>query len=56
MVQTTFVFLRAELLRGRMTPVEYRERARALWEALEADSRVAEVIGRADEARVLLSS
>lgn len=55
-VQTTFVFLRAELLRGRMTPVEYRERARALWEALEGDSRVAEVLERADESRALLSS
>jgi predicted PolB exonuclease-like 3'-5' exonuclease len=54
-VQTAFVFLRAELLRGRMTPVEYRERAKALWEALEADSRVAEVLARADEARALLS-
>lgn len=54
-VQTTFVFLRAELLRGRMTPVEYRERARALWEALEGDSRVAEVLERADESRALLS-
>ncbi len=54
-VQTTFVFLRAELLRGRMTRDEYRARARSLWEALEKDARVAAVLEQADSARVLLS-
>jgi len=54
-VQTTFVFLRAELLRGRLTQVEYRERARALWDALEQDRRVLAVLQRADKARVLLT-
>jgi predicted PolB exonuclease-like 3'-5' exonuclease len=54
-VQTTFVFLRAELLRGRMTRDEYRPRARSLWEALEKDARVAAVLKQADSARVLLS-
>lgn len=54
-VQTTFVFLRAELLRGRMTRDEYRARARSLWEALEKDARVAAVLEQADAARVLLS-
>ena len=30
-VQTTFVFLRTELLRGRLTQDEYRVRAQSLW-------------------------
>lgn len=54
-VQTTFVFLRAELLRGRMTGEDYRDRASALWAALEEDPRVAEVLARADKARALLT-
>ena len=53
-VQTTFVFLRAELLRGRMAREEYRERARALWDALEEDTRVKAVLERADRSRALL--
>lgn len=53
-VQTTFVFLRAELLRGRMTREEYRARAGALWAALEEDPRVAAVLEKADKARALL--
>ncbi len=55
-VQTTFVFLRTELLRGRMTRDEYRERAQSLWDALEGDSRVAEVFARARKSRALLSN
>ena len=38
-VQTTFVFLRAELLRGRLTREDYRARAAQLWDALSADRR-----------------
>jgi len=55
-VQTTFVFLRAELLRGRLTQAEYRERARALWDALEQDRRALPVLQRADKARAILSA
>jgi predicted PolB exonuclease-like 3'-5' exonuclease len=55
-VQTTFVFLRAELLRGRMTPDEYRARAAALWDGLAEDSRVAEVLEKADREKALLIS
>ncbi|HSN82486.1 MAG TPA: 3'-5' exonuclease [Polyangiales bacterium] len=54
-VQTTFVFLRVELLRGRLTPDEYRTRATALWDALEQDSRVVPVLQRADRSRALLN-
>ncbi|MGB8328656.1 MAG: 3'-5' exonuclease [Polyangiales bacterium] len=55
-VQTTFVFLRTELLRGRLTRAEYRERARALWDSLEQDRRALPVLQRADKARALLTS
>lgn len=54
-VQTTFVFLRAELLRGRLDELAYRERAKALWDALEQDPRVATVLEQADKSRALLS-
>lgn len=54
-VQTTFVFLRAEILRGRLSPNDYRLRAGALWEALEGDSRVAPVLQRANKGRALLT-
>ena len=54
-VQTTFVFLRAELLRGRMTREDYRVKAQALWAALDKDPRVADVLERADRAKVLLT-
>ena len=53
-VQTTFVFLRAELLRGHLDVASYREVARGLWDALRHDERVAEVLDEADEARALL--
>ncbi len=55
-VQTTFVFLRAELLRGRLTQAKYRECARALWDALEQDRRALPVLQRADKARAILSA
>ncbi len=54
-VQTTFVFLRAELLRGRLSPEDYRVRAALLWDALAQDPRVAAVLQSADKARTLLS-
>ena len=54
-VQTTFVFLRAELRRGRLSELAYRERANALWDALEQDVRVATVLEQADKIRALLS-
>ncbi|MEM7136744.1 MAG: 3'-5' exonuclease [Myxococcota bacterium] len=53
-VQTAFVFLRAELLRGRIDVADYRARARALWDSLAADDRVAEVLEQADAVRALL--
>jgi predicted PolB exonuclease-like 3'-5' exonuclease len=54
-VQTTFVFLRSELLRGRLSQADYRERARALWDALEQDPRVLPVLQRANKPRALLT-
>ena len=54
-VQTTFVFLRAEILRGRLSPDDYRQRAGTLWKALEGDSRVAPVLQRANKGRALLT-
>jgi predicted PolB exonuclease-like 3'-5' exonuclease len=54
-VQTTFVFLRSELLRGRLSQTDYRERARALWDALEKDPRVVAVLERANKSLALLS-
>ena len=54
-VQTTFVFLRSELLRGRLSREGYRERARELWDALEQDRRVLAVLERADKPLALLS-
>ena len=54
-VQTTFVFLRSELLRGRLSKDEYRNRAEALWSALERDPRALPVLERANKAQALLS-
>lgn len=54
-VQTAFVFLRAELLRGRLSPDDYRARATLLWDALAKDPRVAAVLEQADKARTLLT-
>ncbi len=53
-VQTAFVFLRVELLRGRVSPQDYRACALALWNALEKDSRVNAVLGEADRTLALL--
>ena len=53
-VQTAFVFLRVELLRGRLDVAQYRERARGLWDALAADPRAKPVIDASDRRRVLL--
>lgn len=55
-VQTAFLFLRAQLLRGHVDRATYHTRARALWEALEPDARVAPVLTAADRERVLLSA
>lgn len=55
-VQTTFVFLRAEILRGRLSPDDYRARAGALWDALETDARVAPVLERANKDSALLTA
>jgi len=55
-VQTAFVFLRTELLRGRLTPPEYRERAQALWNTLEQDPRVLPVLNRANKPQALLTA
>jgi 3'-5' exonuclease len=54
-VQTTFVFLRSELLRGRLSRDEYRKRAEALWTALETDPRALPVLERANKVQALLS-
>jgi predicted PolB exonuclease-like 3'-5' exonuclease len=53
-VQTTFVFLRAEILRGRLSPDDYRARAELLWDALAEDPRVAAVLEKANKSRALL--
>lgn len=55
-VQTTFVFLRSELLRGRLSRDDFRTRAELLWDGLAQDPRVAAVLEQADKARALLSS
>jgi predicted PolB exonuclease-like 3'-5' exonuclease len=54
-VQTTFVFLRTELLRGRLTQDEYRTRAQSLWDALEQDPRVLPVLQQANKPLALLT-
>lgn len=53
-VQTMFVFLRSELLRGRLDRVAYRARAEALWSQLWEDSRVRPVLERANKPQALL--
>ncbi|MCA9581070.1 MAG: 3'-5' exonuclease [Myxococcales bacterium] len=53
-VQTAFLFLRTELLRGIIDRETYRDRARALWDALAPAPRVAVVLDRSDRATVLL--
>jgi predicted PolB exonuclease-like 3'-5' exonuclease len=53
-IQTTWVFLRSELLRGRLTTDEYRARAEALWATLEQDPRALPVLTHANKAQALL--
>jgi predicted PolB exonuclease-like 3'-5' exonuclease len=53
-VQTTFVFLRTELLRGRLSQDDYRSRAQSLWTALEQDPRVLPVLEQANKRQALL--
>jgi predicted PolB exonuclease-like 3'-5' exonuclease len=53
-VRTTFLFLRYELLRGRVDRPMYSELATELWDAVFNDPRVEPVFGPADRARVLL--
>jgi len=54
-VQTTFIFLRTELLRGRLTQDEYRTRAQSLWDVLERDPRVLPVLQQANKSLALLT-
>lgn len=53
-VQTALLFLRVELLRGRLDRGTYRARARALCDALAGDPRVQPVLDAADRGRLLL--
>lgn len=53
-VQTAFLFLRFELLRGRLDRDGYRERAEALWSAVISDPRTRGALDGANEAQVLL--
>jgi len=53
-VQTAFVFLRCELLRGRVDRDGYRHAAAGLWNALSDDERVSEVLERSERERLLL--
>ena len=55
-VQTAFVFLRTELLRGRLTQDQYRARAQSLWTALEQDPRVLPVLQQARKPLALLTN
>lgn len=54
-IQTTFVFLRAELLRGKISQDQYREHASALWQSLEQDPRALPVLQRANKPQTLLT-
>lgn len=53
-LQTAYLFLRCELLRGRLDRATYQERAYGLWEALADDARVQPVFAASDRARLLL--
>lgn len=55
-LQTAFVFLRCELLRGRIDRKTYCERARALADALGGDPRVKPVLDAADRQRLFLEA
>jgi len=51
--QTALLFLRFRLLQGLIAADTYRERTAALLDALAADARIADVLGRLDRARLL---
>jgi hypothetical protein len=51
--QTAFLFLRFRLLQGQLPAEDYRERAAALLDALDADGRVGEVLSGLDRDRLL---
>jgi hypothetical protein len=53
-VQTAFVFLRARLLAGQLDRDGYRRAATALLAAVEADGRLARLVGGIDRDRLLL--
>jgi hypothetical protein len=53
-LQTAVLFLRCELLRGRIDRDAYRSRVQELWDALGHDPRVQEVFERSHRARLLL--
>ncbi len=53
-VQTAFLFLRFELLRGRLDRESYRERAELLWNAVLADPRTRGALDGASEPALLL--
>jgi len=55
-IQTAFVLLRVELLRGQIDRDGYRQRAIELWTALETDERAKPVLVAADRKRVLLET
>lgn len=54
-VQTAFVFLRVQLLRGELERDAYAAAARGLLESVRADPRVAAVAAGIDDRRVLLT-
>ena len=51
--QTALLFLRFRLLQGQIAPESYRERTTALLDALAADGRVAEVLGKLNREHLL---
>jgi predicted PolB exonuclease-like 3'-5' exonuclease len=51
--QTALLFLRFRLLQGGLTPERYQARVGALLDALTADERVADVVGKIDRAHLL---
>lgn len=55
-VRTAFVFLRFELLRGRLDRHGYLERAHVLWQAALEEPRVEPVLAGADRERLLFEA
>jgi predicted PolB exonuclease-like 3'-5' exonuclease len=54
-VQTAFLFLRFELLRGRIDRDGYRAHAKALWDAVMLDPRASGALAGANESLLLLT-